>query len=161
MSTDVVKREISDKTVKTHSIFILIVCAVFGAITIARGNVLIGGCTFGLGVVVTLVSFIFMKNSDKVLRGTFLTQASVVLIVFLSAVQGELHGMFAVLAANIAIASVYYDLRNIKLTWVLTDIALIGGGCIKDLCYIGIDISIIIIRLKNLQTLCEPYSGCF
>ena len=144
-------KEVSEKMIKTHSLFVLIVCILFGVLSLLRRSFFMGFCTIGMGVVIPFVSLILMRNSSKIARGTFLTQSVTIVIVVLSAAQGELHGMFALLAGNIAIGSIYYDLRNIKIAWVLTDVILIGAILFRDLFYVGVSISIIIKGILGLN----------
>lgn len=144
-------KEVSEKMIKTHSLFVLIVCILFGALSLIRKAFFMGFCTIGMGLVIPFISLILMRNSSKIARGTFLTQSVTIVIVALSAAQGELHGMFALLAGNIAIGSIYYDLRNIKIAWVLTDVILIGAILFRDLFYVGVSISIIIKGILGLN----------
>ena len=140
----VIRREISDHTIKTHAVFIFAVCILFGSMQLFRGNWGIGGATVTMGVIVPLVSLVFMRGMENVLRGTFLTQATVIVIVVLSSTQGELHSMFPLLVGNVAIGSIYYDTRNINLSWILTDIAILGAIPFKSFLYMGAGMGIIL-----------------
>ena len=146
-----VAKEVSEKMIRTHSFFVLVVCILFGVLSLLRRSFFMGFCTIGMGVVIPFVSLILMRNASKIARGTFLTQSVTIVIVVLSAAQGELHGMFALLAGNIAIGSIYYDLRNIQITWALTDVILIGAFFFRDLFYVGVSTSIIIKGILGLN----------
>lgn len=130
------KKEISLRTVNIHTLTILAVCLVFGGMSLSKGNTSIGGLTIGLGLIVVLVSFLILKKAPLVVRGIFLTQAVVILIIALAA--GKLHHLFTLLVANIAISCIYYSMINIQLTWILTDICIIGGAVLfRESLYVG------------------------
>ena len=144
-------KEISDKVVKTHAILVFAVCALFGVISLVRGAFFMGLCTMGMGLLIPLTALIFMRNSSKIAKGTFLTQSATIVIVVLSAAQGELHSMFALLAGNVAIGSIYYNLRNIHISWALTDIILITACFFQDLFYADAGLSLIIKGILGLN----------
>ncbi|MBQ4100842.1 MAG: hypothetical protein IJC83_04780, partial [Oscillospiraceae bacterium] len=139
-----VAKEISEKMVRTHALLVLPVCTLFGIVSLVRKEFLMGALTIGAGILIQLIVLVFMKGASKIARGTFITLATVVVIAGLSAAQGELHGMFAMFAANIAIGSVYYDLKNVKYALVLTDIILVAACFLKDMFYQGVGISLVI-----------------
>ena len=144
-------KEVSDKMIKIHALFVLAVCILFGAISLLRGAFFMGLCTMGMGVLISFIALVLMKRSSKSARGIFLTQAAAIVIVVLSAAQGELHSMFALLAGNIAIGSIYYDLRNIRIAWVLSDVILIAACFFRDLFYVGADMGLIIKGILGLN----------
>lgn len=143
--------EISSKTIRTHALFVFAVCVLFGTISLLRNAVIIGACTIGAGVLIPLISLVFMKRCSLLAKGTFLTQAATVVILALSAVQGEMHSMFALLAGNIAIGSIYYNVRNIQIAWILTDVVLIGACLVPDLFYAGAGLSLLIKGILGLN----------
>lgn len=144
-------KNVSVSVVKTHSIAVLIVCVLFGFISFVRGEYSGGIFTVLAGIIIPIISMVFMKNSQVTTRGIFLTQSVTVVIAVLSAAQGELHSMFALLAGNIAIGSVYYNLKNIKITWILTDVILIAALFIKDVVYVGVGIALLIKGILGLN----------
>ena len=144
-------KEVSAKTIKIHAILVFVVCILFGLISFVRKAFFMGLCTVGMGAVIPLVALVLMRNSSKIARGIFLTQATTVVIVVLSAAQGELHSMFALLAGNIAIGSIYYNLNNIKYAWILSDVILITACLFKDIVYVGADLSLIIKGILGLN----------
>lgn len=146
-----VTKEVSDKMIKTHALTVFAVCLLFGTVSMVRKAFLMGACTIGMGVLIPLIVLILMKNSSKIVKGTFLTQSATIVIVVLSAAQGELHSMFALLAGNIAIGSIYYNLRNIQIAWILTDVILVAACLFKDLFYVGVDLSLIIKGILGLN----------
>ena len=139
-----IRREISDQTIKTHSIFIFAVCVLFGTMQLFRQHWGVGGATIGMGVVIPLVSLVLMRGMDNVLRGTFLTQATVIVIVVLSASQGELHSMFPLLVGNVAIGSIYYDMKNINLAWGMTNLFILGAIPLQSFVYVGAGMGVIL-----------------
>lgn len=144
-------KTVSAKTVRIHSIFVMAVCVLFGVISLIRSNFLTGVLTIGGGILIFLVAMVFMRNSSGIARGTFLTQSATVVIVILSSAHGELHSMFALLAGNIAIGSIYYNLRNIKIAWILTDVIVIAACFFRDKFYVGADLTLIIKGILGLN----------
>ncbi len=144
-------KEISDKIIQTHALLVFGVCALFGIISVVRKAFLMGACTIGTGILIPVIALLAMKNASKIAKGTFLTQATAIVIVALSAVQGELHSMFALLAGNVAIGSIYYDLRNIRIAWVLTDVILVLACFFRNQVYIGADLGLIIKGILGLN----------
>ncbi len=137
-----IKKEISSKIVIIHAIAVFIVSCLFGGLSLIRGNTSIGVATILLGVGVILIALVFMGGMSPIIRGGFLTQAVIVLIVALSA--GQLQTLFTLLAANIAIGCVYYSLANIHIAWIFTDVVLIGAYVFKENFYQGADANLII-----------------
>lgn len=144
-------KEVSAKTIKIHAILVFLVCLLFGLISLIRKAFFMGLCTIGMGTLIPLIALVLMRNRSKIARGIFLTQAATVVIAVLSAAQGELHSMFALLAGNIAIGSIYYNLNNIKYTWILSDVILIAACLFKNVVYAGADMSLIIKGILGLN----------
>ena len=144
-------KEVTEKTIRIHALLVPCVCILFGLISLVRKAYLMGACTIGMGLLIPLVALVFMKNSSAIARGTFLTQAATIVIVVLSAAQGELHSMFALLAGNIAIGSIYYDLRNIRIAWALSDVILIAACFFSDIFYVGTNLGLIIKGILGLN----------
>ncbi len=135
MDYSAAQAKLTEKTVKLHAIAILCVCVLFGALNLLRGNFLVGGIILGFGLLVILMALVIAKNQPIGARGILLTQATILIIAIASASNGELHAMFALLVGNIAIGSIYYSPRNIRIAWILTDIVLIGGLLLKNAFY--------------------------
>jgi len=144
-------KQVSYKTIKTHALIIFAVCILFGIISLIRKTYLMAFCTILMGIIIPIIALVLMKNSTKMAQGTFLTLSVAFVIVVLSSFQGELHSMFALLAGNIAIGSIYYDLRNIKFAWTLTNIVLIGAFFFRDIVYIGAGVGLIIKGILGLN----------
>lgn len=135
---------IPDKVIRNHLIAVFGVCLAFCIINLVTGYALTGILTAAMGIIVPLIVLIFMRKASNLTKGIFLTQATAVVIVVLSATKGELHTMAALLAANFAIGSIYNSVINIDITWVLTNVLLIAGLFVKDKVYIGAPSNVII-----------------
>ena len=148
---DSVSKNVSPSVVKTHSIAVLIVCILFSIISFVRKGYAIGIFTVFAGIIIPFVAMVLMKNAKTTTRGTFLTQSVLLVIVFLSASSGELQSMFALLAGNIAIGSIYYNLKNIKIAWILTDVILISAFLVKDFVYVGASTALLVKEILGLN----------
>ncbi len=146
MSAVPYRSKINDKIVKIHMLAIFIVCVIFCILNLVTGTVLTGILTAVMGVIVPFVVLVPIKNTDNVTKGTFLTQATAVVIAVLSGTKGELHTMYAVLAANLAIGCLYNNVKNINIAWVLTDVLVLGALLGKDMFYVGAETNIIMSR---------------
>lgn len=125
-------------------LIIFIVCIAFCVINLVTGTVLTGILTAVMGVVVPFIVLIPMKNASNLTKGIFLTQATAVVIAVLSGTKGELHTMYALLAANIAIGCIYNSVKNADISWILTDILILGALLIKDKAYSGAESNVIV-----------------
>lgn len=143
MDYSIAQAKLTDKLVKMHSIAVLVVCVLFGALNLMRGNYGVGAMIVVFGVVVSLICLVFGKKVSIGARGILLTQATVLVIGIASAANGELHAMFALMVGNIAIGSIYYSPRNIRMAWIMSDIVTIGGLFLKDSVYTGASIDLI------------------
>ena len=135
---------------KKHSILILVVCFLFGILNAVRGHIAVGAGVIAFGLIVFVVTRL-MKNQPIGKQGIFLNLATTIIIVVLAALNGELHAMFALLVANIAIGGIYYSTRNIIANWVLTDILLLGALLMRDTLYTGASMDIIIRGLLGVN----------
>ncbi|MGN0587493.1 MAG: methyl-accepting chemotaxis protein [Oscillospiraceae bacterium] len=143
-STSNLSKQISEKTIRIHSIAIFAVCIIFGIVNFINGTILTGILTVACGIIVPVTALLIMKNAAKMSRGIFLTQATSIIIIALSATKGELHSMFALLVASVAIAGLYYSVTNIVISWVLIDVVTIGALFFKDIFYKDVEINILI-----------------
>ena len=143
MDYSIAQARLTENIVKKHSLAILIVCLLFGVLNIVRAKLLTGLFIFAFAIVVVLLVRVFMKNASIGARGTLLTQATALIIAILAGFNHELHAMFALMVGNIAIGSIYYSPRNIKMAWILTDVLLLAGLLIPDVMYSGASIDLI------------------
>lgn len=128
---------VSDKVIKTHMLFIAGVCLIFGIVNLVSGAAAAGVVTIAIGVIIPAIVMILNKKLSNQVKGTILSQGQLLAIIIISAAKHEMHGMFPLMLASMAIASVYYNLLNIKIHWVIMDIAVIGALFFKDFFYQG------------------------
>ena len=121
---------------KKHAILIAVVCVIFGVLNALRGSFIVGGGVIGFAAIIVLAIFLGKKMPIGA-KGILLNLSTTLIIVILASVNGELHAMFALLVANIAIGGIYYSRRNIIYNWILTDILLISGLLMRDTLYVG------------------------
>ena len=140
MSTNIAEQRVNEKIVKQHTMLILPVCIIFGIINLIGEKTLVGFLTVGAGLVITIGTLFVMRNMSVSARGTFITQGTTVVIALMSGLNGEMHSMFALFAANIVIGSLYYNMANIHITWILTDVITIGGLLFMDKVYVGAEL---------------------
>lgn len=138
-STPSRKVVVTNKMVMIHTIFVLSVCVVFGAI-----NIISGGAAVGIGIVVVgggaVGVTLLIKQSNKfdnVVRGTILSTAQLLLIIVASVLKNELHGMFPLMLASMAVSAIYFNKSILILQWVLIDVSTIGGLLFREACYGG------------------------
>ena len=115
----------TETTVLVHSLLIPVVCILLGIISLTKGKLAIGIPCIALGIIVPIISLVVMKKKSIAARGTFLTQATMVVIVILAGSSATLYSMVTLLLANITIGSIYNEPKNIRICWVLTNIVLI------------------------------------
>ena len=135
---------------KKHSILITVVCILFGVLNALRGGIAVGASIVMFGVAVFVVTRL-MKNKPIGMQGIFLNLSTTIIIVILASVNSELHAMFALLVANIAIGGIYYSSRNIKMNWVLTDVLLIAALLMRDTLYAGASTDLILKGLLGVN----------
>ena len=126
---------VTENTIKKHTIAIVIVCILFGVLNMIRGNILVGVGILLFSVVIALLVGVIMKHQAVGLKGFLLTISTTLVISVMSATNGELHAMFALLVGNIAIGSIYYSPVNIKANWALIDVVLVGALVFRDALY--------------------------
>ncbi|MGN0664952.1 MAG: methyl-accepting chemotaxis protein [Huintestinicola sp.] len=129
---------VTEKIVKIHMAVIAGVCFAFGGLNLATGAALLGIIIIIMGIAVPVV-VMCMKNKSLVLRGTVLSQAQLLVIVLASSVKHELHTMFPLMLASITMSAIYFDKRNIKIHWVIMDIACVLAIVFKDFFCQGMD----------------------
>ncbi len=133
-----------EKTFKSHALFIFAVCILFSIVNFVSKDILVGGLLIFMGFFIPLTATILMKNTSVTTRGIFLTQATVIVITVMSALNAELHSMFALFAANVALSCVYYNMKNLHICWILTNIIVLGAIPLKNMVYAGADVGLII-----------------
>lgn len=135
---------IPDKIVRNHTLSAFAVCIVFCIINLVTGYVLTGVLTGIAGLIIPFIVLVPLKNASNLTKGIFITQITAVVIFALSATKGELHTVTALLASNIAIGAIYNNVRNVNVTWILTNVLLLAGLLVKDKVYVGAPSNVII-----------------
>lgn len=141
----------SEKMVKTHVIIMLAVCIAFGLVNIAAKAVVLGIVIAAAGIITAALSYTVLKNTSTTLRGTIISQVQLLIIIVMSAIKHELHGMFPLMAASMAIAAIYYSKKNLFTNWVIMDAAGIAGVIFNDFFYGGESLEFVIKGLLGLN----------
>ncbi len=123
------------KTVIIHMVMITSVCIAFGIINILSKAVAVGVVTLVMGGIVPAVS-IAMKNKTAITtQGFFLSVAQLLTIIIISAAKHELHTMFALMLASMAVASIYCNVKCLITHWIIMDAASLIGLVFKSFFY--------------------------
>lgn len=128
--------KISPSLPKKHSILITVVCILFGVLNALRGGIAVGASIIIFGIAIFVITRL-MKNKPIGAQGVFLNLSTTIIIVILASVNGELHAMFALLVANIALGGIYYSTINIRSNWVLTNVLLLAALLMRNTLYTG------------------------
>ncbi len=145
MNSNTVTGKATDKTIRVHSLVISAVCILMGIMSLLKASYIVGAGSITMAVLIPLISLAAMKNIAVNTRGVFLTQMTVVVIALLAGGSATLYSMVTILLANIGIASIYYDPKNIKATWIFTNVLLIISIFFREAVYgVGIDMVYII-----------------
>lgn len=146
-----IAKYLNEKIVLIHTFIVLGVCVIFGIINIVSGNILIGGLIIGAGAIVTGLCFALKNKIQIVTRGTILSQAQLLIIVIMSAVKQELHVMFPLMLASMAIAAIYYNKKSLIIHWAIMDIAAVTGFFMMDALYSGADAEFVIKGIAGIN----------
>ena len=141
----------SEKMVKTHVIIMLAVCVAFGLVNIAAKAVVLGIVIAAAGIITAALSYTVLKNTSTTVRGTIISQVQLIIIIVMSAIKHELHGMFPLMAASMAIAAIYYSKKNLFTNWIIMDAAGIIGIIFNDFFYGGESLEFVIKGLLGLN----------
>ncbi|MBQ5334229.1 MAG: hypothetical protein J6K92_13370 [Oscillospiraceae bacterium] len=135
---------VSDRVIKTHMLFIAAVCVIFGIVNLVTGAAAIGIVTIAIGVIIPAAVMLLKDRISNSVKGIILSQGQLLAIILISASKHELHGMFPLMLASMTIASVYYSILNLKIHWVIMDIAVVGALFFRDLFYQGVGMELLI-----------------
>lgn len=127
--------EVTNKMVTIHTIFVLSVCIVFCAINIVTGGAAIGIAIILVGGGAVGVTLLIKNKHDNVVRGVVLSTTQLLLIIVASVLKHELHGMFPLMLASMAVSAIYFNKKILILQWVLIDVSTIGGLLFREFCY--------------------------
>ncbi|MCM1055577.1 MAG: methyl-accepting chemotaxis protein [Bacteroides sp.] len=126
---------IANKVVTIHTIFVLTVCVVFGAMNMFTGGLAVGIGIIAVGGGAVGITLLIKKRARNVTRGVILSVTQLMLLIVASSLRHELHGMFPLMLGSMAVSAVYFNKTNLMLQWVLIDISAAAGIFFKDFCY--------------------------
>lgn len=125
----------NEKVITIHMVFITIVCVAFGVINLATKAFLSGAVTLVMGGVVPAVTTILRKRTSVATQGFFLSIVQLLIIIVISAAKHELHGMFALMLASMAVAAIYCNVKCLITHWVIMDACSLIGIVFKSFFY--------------------------
>lgn len=126
---------VTDKMVIIHTIFVLSVCVVFGAMNMFTGGLAVGIGIIAIGGGAVGVTLLIRRSSDNVTRGMILSTTQLMLLIVASILRHELHGMFPLMLGSMAVSAIYFNRKNLMLQWVLIDISSVAGMFFREYCY--------------------------
>ena len=129
------------KIADLHSIFIVIICLVFGILNFVTNSVLIGALIIGAGVIAAAVSFALRKKLSVPTRGFILSITQLVIIIVMSVMKHELQDMFPLILASMAMATIYFSKRCVITHWILMDVVCLAGLALNDMFYGGAELA--------------------
>ena len=139
-----VTSSINKGIIKIHTIILVVVCSIFGIINIVSGSPVTGIVTVGAGLVAAAVVLTIRNKVSLVATGTFLTQLQLLIIILISSSKHEMHGMFPLMLASMAMGGIYLNKRNLIIHWVIMDIAAAAGMLMGDILYSGVGMGFLI-----------------
>lgn len=123
------------KTITIHMVLITIVCIAFGVINLVSQAWAVGAATLAMGGIVPAVTVIIRNRTAIASQGFFLSVAQLLTIIIISAAKHEMHTMFALMLASMAVASIYCNIRCLTVHWVIMDAASLIGLIFKGFFY--------------------------
>ncbi|MBQ3566099.1 MAG: hypothetical protein IJA12_02855 [Oscillospiraceae bacterium] len=108
------------------------------------GSMITGAITAAAGLAAAATIFIIQNKTSLIVMGTFLTQFQLLIIVLISVSKHELHGMFPLMLASMAMGGIYLNKRNLIAHWIVMDIAVVVGMFMGDLFYSGVGMGFLI-----------------
>lgn len=142
---------VSEKMVTIHSAIVLFCVVVFGVINMVAGAILLGVIMIVLGGLICLGVRLLRDKKDRVFRGIILSQAQCLIILVMSTAKHELHSMFPLLLASMAIIAIYYNTKNLIAHWIVMDIACVAGLIFNDFFYSGQSLEFLIKGLAGMN----------
>lgn len=122
-----ISKLITEKMVMVHMVAVVVVCFIFGIINIVSGATVTGIIIAALGICAAIVTLALKKTASPTIRGRILSQIQLLIIIVVSATKAELHGMFALILASMAIAAIYFDKISLIAHWIIMDAASVIG----------------------------------
>lgn len=143
---------ITQKMINIHTIFVVSVCLVFGGMNMAAEGGLVVGLAIAVCGLIAGALVLLSKNRMTLLtRGIILSTVQLLLLLVASALRHELHGMFPLMLASMAIAGIYFDKRNLMIQFVLIDTVSLFGFVFKNYFYGEAEISFLIKGLLGVN----------
>ncbi len=132
---------ITEKILTAHTIFIVAVCVIFGAINLLSSAVINGIIIITCGLVAAGLSLLLKNKAPRSTRGFILSIIQLVIIIVMSVAKHEMQDMFALMLGSMAVAAIYYNKKCLYTHWAIMDAAAIAGVFMNDLFYGGAEIS--------------------
>lgn len=126
---------VSEKIVKIHMFVVVGVCLLFGIINVVSGAFILGGIILMLGIIAAAVTLILKDKATIVTRGVILSIMVIGIIIVMSVTKHELHNMFPLMIAAMAISAVYYHKKCLIAQIAIIDAVSIIGFFMKDFFY--------------------------
>lgn len=143
---------LTQKMVNIHMIFVVSVCLLFGGMNMAtEGGLIVGAGIAVLGLAVGGFILLFRNTISLLSRGIILSTVQLLLIIVASALRHELHGMFPLMLASMAIAAIYFDKRNLMIQFILIDAAGFLGFIFKSFFYGDAELAFLIKGLLGVN----------
>jgi len=135
---------INEKILMVHMLMVMAVCLIFGVMNIISDSLIVGIIIIVLGAVAGGITMALKKTATITQRAFILSQLQLIIIIIISAAKAELHGMFPLMLASMAIAAIYFDKKSLMTHWVIMDIASLGGFIFYDSVYNGVEAMFVI-----------------
>lgn len=123
------------RILRIHTTAVSTVCLFLGIVNLFSLRSIVGVTCIVLGIMIPLLILVAFRDGDTGRRGVILTQMTVAIIAIVSGGSNSLYSMVAMTLANIAVGSIYYNLTNIKLAWIFTNLVLLGSSFFGDKYY--------------------------
>lgn len=135
---------LTEKMINIHAITIVTVCALFGAMNLFTGYITEGIIIIVAGIIIFALFFFVIRNAAVVTRGILLSQIQLLIILSLSIMKHEAHGMFPLMLASMAMAAIYYNKKSLAAHWILMDAVSLIGFFNMDFFYQGATTDVVI-----------------
>ncbi|MCH5192605.1 MAG: hypothetical protein J1F11_01500 [Oscillospiraceae bacterium] len=141
----------SEKMVKIHIIFVACVSVAFGILNMATGFLFVGAMIAVVGLGASGITVYLKDKTNTTTRGTLLSIVQLLIIIVMSIVKHEMHTVFPLMVASMAMSGIYFDRKNIYIHWVCMNIPSIVGIFLNDFIYGGADMSQILKGLLGIN----------
>ena len=145
------KANVTEKIVTMHTIFIVVVCIIFGIINIISSAMMNGIIIMGCGLVAAGLSLLLKNKVSRITRGFILCIIQILIIIIMSVTKHEMDDMFALMLGSTAVSAIYFSKRCLYTHWAIIDVAVIAGLFMNDLCYGGAEITSLIKGIAGIN----------